>query len=223
LGKQQFLTQNYSLPQDTQFLAIDFADLVTYQLQYGNNNFYQFQYQRALNYWNKNLTDFGAIAINDSIVLYQKGAASQFNLVRTLANPPSSEIAADLSLNQEIKLLGYNKNNGQYQLFWRLDYLIPNYCLQLTLLNQKNKIVYQKIYPFAYGLLPPNENWHNQNIQTNYWFGFYGVDKGTYTAKINLLDITKGGLQLDADRSTVNIIDQKELIGPAIDLGQVII
>ncbi|NUM25914.1 MAG: DUF2079 domain-containing protein [Candidatus Buchananbacteria bacterium] len=211
LGKQQFLRSDYKLPEDTTWIALDFSDLITYQIQYGFNPYYQNQYQAALKTWPKLLDDFGLVAITDSYALYQRNATAAFELVKILDTPPINANA--VSLTNGVIFLGYQKEAGQYQLLWQL--MLPQeipYRIRLELIKD-GKTVYQKLYPFGYDLLL-NAPAGPANVQTNYWFNpDHRVAPGTYDLKLTLVKIIDGGIEVDEIRSTKNVIDQEEIIG----------
>src|SRR3989344_429039 len=223
LGKQQFLYKDYSLPTDTEYLLIDYRDLITYQLQYGQNPFYKNQYNEAVKNWAKILKDFGLIEINDTLALYQKGEKDEFKLVQILESKPEIKAAGNIILADEIEFLGYNQLTGNhFQFFWQAaTKLEKNYQLQLSL-EKDGKPIYEEIYPLAYNILPTTTWQPNQIIQTDYWFEFNKkIPPGNYDLKINIIEIQKGGIEIDPIRSTKDVIDKKAILGPAIDFGQI--
>jgi uncharacterized membrane protein len=220
LGKQQFLSKDYSLPPDTQYLAIDFSDLNTYQLQYSKNIMYQDQYNKAKNDWPKLLNNFGLIDLKDNLALFRKNTPDQFELVKTGPEIPKPKNSFDLELNQALKFLGFTQINDQYQLFWQVNSpTVTNYALTFKLLDNDNKLVKQIFLPFAYGFLT-NEN-KEKNIQTNHWFEFTNLPKGNYHLKLTVEQIESGGIEINELRGTKNTIDQAVNIGPEINLGAI--
>jgi len=219
LGKQQFLFQDYDLPADTQYLAIDYQDLVTYQLQYNKNNFYQNQYNQAVLNWPNVLEGFGLIAIKNSLALYRQGARDNFDLVEAFDQPPEISFSKNNIGDASLKFLGYNKSGNNYQLLWRRELPIKkNYYLQLTLTGTENsQLAYQKIYPLGYGELNAKNNKNKPIIQTNYWFDFSeAVPAGDYNLIIDLIEIGNGGIEVDAVRSTKDVIDIQTTIAEDI-------
>ena len=96
-----------------------------------------------------------------------------------------------------------------------------NYQLQLSL-EKDGKPIYEEIYPLAYNILPTTTWQPNQIIQTDYWFEFNKkIPPGNYDLKINIIEIQKGGIEIDPIRSTKDVIDKKAILGPAIDFGQI--
>ncbi len=225
LGKQQFLQADYNLPADTQYILIDFEELLTYYLQYQQNNFFKKQYELAQKEWQNILSDFGLIEISDTLALYKKGEKNKYDLVGYLDKMPNIANQNELFASSNIKFLGYNKTQNSYQLFWRVinpQQYKKNLWLQLTW-QDGNKTVEQKIYPFGYNLISPNRLGVNQIIQTNYWLDSKNSPAGAYNLKMSLIEIERGGVELDSLRATKNIIDKYEALGSPIDLGKITI
>ena len=216
LGKQQFLSRDYALPEATKFLAVDFNDLITYNVQYGRNPYYQSQYQQALTNWPKVLTGFGLTAIEDGVALFQRGANDNYQLLKFLDQPPGLE-QKPITLNEQITFLGYQKNNQTHELFWQLVLpLSKSYQLKLEV-RDSEQIIYEQFYPLAYDLLigaTPG----TPTVQTNYWFS---LDKklppGTYHLKINLVEITEGGIDINALRGTETVVNKELIVGTILD------
>lgn len=219
LGKQQYLLGDYALPTKTEYLLIDFQDLIAYQLQYGFNPFYQKQYQTAVQTWPKNLAGFGLIDIKGTAALYQKGAQTKYTLIEELPDLPGEEMTP---LAAGLDFTGFNRSGGKFQLFWRINFPLKEiYRLKLLVYDDKN-FIYEKIYPLAYDLLLDPSFSGKKNIQTNYWFGLDDIlAPGNYELKIRLLTLGGGGLEIDPIRSTTGVIDEEIPIGPKISLGSI--
>ncbi len=215
LGKQQFLSNDYNLPPDTEFLAVDFADFVTYQIQYGQNLYYQSQYHQALQQWPEILDGYGLIFIDDTLALFKKGSDNIYQLLSFLDQPPINQ--NQLKINDNITFLGYQKNDQTYQLIWQFDLPLPkSYQLKLEITDSE-QTVYQKIYPLAYDLLIGQEP-NTKIVQTNYWFNLKKtIPPGNYRLKLSVIEITGGGIEVDGVRSTKNVIDEERLIGQIIN------
>jgi len=169
--------------------------------------FYQDQYALALENWPGVLNNFGLIDINDSLALFQRGAENKFNLIKTHDQAPRISFIKNMT-SENLEFIGYNKNNKTYELFWQSSIKDKtNYYLRLSI-NKDNKIFYQKTYPLGYGLFEGKKI-----IQTNYWFEFpKTLASAVYTLKIDVVDIQSGGIEIDAIRSTENIIDDEIII-----------
>ncbi|HLC89903.1 MAG TPA: DUF2079 domain-containing protein [Patescibacteria group bacterium] len=218
LGKQQFLSADYALPRDTEYLVLDFSEFLTYQFQYGNNPIYQPPYEKSLKTWPQILTDFGLIKIKNNFALFQKGTANKFELIKKITAAPVIQSPTNLIFDDQINFLGFNQINNQYQLFWEINPPINHYYLNLKLIKN-DQTSDQKIYPLAYGLL--TDAGEKQIIQTNHWFYFNDLPPGSYQLKADLATISAGGVEIDAIRSTKNVIDQMTQLGPTIDLGEI--
>ncbi|OGY44517.1 MAG: hypothetical protein A2729_01650 [Candidatus Buchananbacteria bacterium RIFCSPHIGHO2_01_FULL_39_14] len=219
LGQQQFLNKNYFLPADAQYLLVDFSDLLTYQLQYGNNPFYQKQFELAQTNWPKIFENFGLVAIQNNYSLWQKGEKNQFDLVKKLTIQPNIAWPKEINLNEKIKYLGFNKNDNRYELFWGINKPIKNYYLEIKLINQDTAIE-TRLYPFAYGWLAGNNDDQKQLIQTNYWFSWSKkIPPGDYELIVRLVEIISGGIEIDETRSTKPVLDKKIELGPELNLG----
>lgn len=217
LGKQQFLFDDYELPEDTQYLLIDFQDLLTYQLQYDNNLFFKQQYNYGIKNWPNVLKNFGLIDIKNSYGLFQKGQKNKFELIKTFDQLPKITFAGNLSGDASIKFIGYNKLGNNLQLFWRQDSPInKNYYIKLNIITDE-VIRYTKIYPLGYGLLTSSEVKNKKIIQTNYWLEFKDSLPGSgYKIDIDLIEIIEGGVEIDALRGTKNVIDSEITIAKNI-------
>jgi uncharacterized membrane protein len=222
LNKQQFMFKDYPLPAQTQFLAIDFDDLVTFLLQYGLNEAYIKEYDAALANWQNNLAGFGLIFVKDNVALFQKGSADLFELVRITGEPATPEYPAQMAINDGLAYLGHSKTGGAYQLFWQAELPFKkNYLLRLTL-EKDGQIAYQRLYSLGYNRLNSGTQKGEIKIQTNYWFEFDDrAPRGQYRAYLQVLEIKRGQLVMDPLRSTKNQVNQEKTWGQKIDLGEV--
>jgi len=221
LGKQQFMYTDYILPPQTQYLAVDFNDLITYQLQYGMNPMYKNQYLTGRRNWPSLLSDFGLIAVNDTTAIFEKSAAAKFQLIATDVLPPAGD-ETEITIDSQIKYLGFKKIGNECQLFWETNLPLQNdYQLQVSLIK-KEKVIYQKIYPFAYDLLDAPELTGKKNIQTNYWFGDNASwPRGDFDLTLNVIRIKKGSIEINGLRGSDNTIYSFDKIGPDINLGKI--
>ncbi|MEA2064868.1 MAG: hypothetical protein U9O66_01045, partial [Patescibacteria group bacterium] len=107
-----------------------------------------------------------------------------------------------------------------YSLFWQtIQNLDKNYQLQLEIIDNSDEIVWQKIYPLAYGIYPTSEWKKNEIIQTNYWFLIpEKFLNNEYNLQISLIDIKKGYVELDRLKTVVDVIQHYDQIGEKIIL-----
>lgn len=206
LGKQQFLSTDYSLPEDTEFIVFDFKDLITYQLQYGYNQFYSQQYQASLNNWTSLFNGFGLIDMTGSIGLYQKNQPDQIELI---SYQPEGLInnRQDVVVNDEIIFLGNNLDSNKIEIFWQIRQPLEK-TYRLKFIAEKNgKRLAESIYPFAYDLLETDVP-GTKKIQTNYWLEFNKNLPDDYDVKFQILTVEDGGIEIDGIRSTHDVIDK---------------
>jgi len=223
LGKKQFLVKDYNLPPETEYIILDYQSLISYQLQYQQNPFYRQQYQVALNHWSKTLDGFGLIALDGTTALYKKGAENKFKLIEVLTEAPKIDFPLNDSLAGQLKFLGYNQpEEKHYQFFWQVKQNINSHYQLLITWRQNDKIIGQKIYPLAYDILPTNQWSSGQIIQTDYWFATNKkLPAGNYDLTLELIEITKGGLDIDGIRSATNSVDEFERLADPIAIGQI--
>jgi uncharacterized membrane protein len=207
LGKQQFLTKDYNLPQDTEYIIFDYSNLLTYQLQYGNSAFYQEQYEKGKNLWPNALEGFGLIEIKDSLALYEKSRENKVKLVEKFDNQPEVANIINTKINSQIKLIGYNNTENGYELFWQIENINDNYQVKFIFENE------EKLYPFTYGLTNLSGI-----VKTSYWPIFYKKNPSSDGLKIQLIRVEGGGLEINEIRGTKNVIDSFKIIGPEIKL-----
>jgi len=237
LGRQQYVQepQSYTLPQDTQYLLFDFQDLVTYQIQYENSLTYQGAYLEGDNNLRQIIEEgnYGIKELIDTYVLFEKNQTSEIQLYEKINPPYSIKNKKEINLDNQIKFLGWERNNlsskmamADYQtsslsFFWQAQKsLDKNWQLKLEFEDQDNQVLYQKVYPLAYGLYPTTEWKIGEIIKTNY--NFLVPDKIlSRTARLNLsLVELEGYLTLDGIRSAQRKITSQELLGQKISLNK---
>lgn len=221
LNKQQFLVKDYTLPENTEYLVIDYSDFPVYLIQYGITNTFKKEYLAALNQWPNNLKDFGLIWQKGTVSIYKKGASNSYDLVK-LAPPVKPENSLDIKIDDNITFLGFTKLDNQYQFFWQSKKTLEkNYLLNFLVKDKKNKTVYEKVYPFAYFLIYNQPN-QELNFQTNYWFfPTKKIAGGEYNLKLQVVEMLKGRMDVSPWRSTSDLIFDKNILGQEIDLGKI--
>lgn len=231
LGKKQFSNQDYILPDDINYYLINFSDLITYQLQIENNELYDEQYKTGDNRLREYLKNYGIIKITNNIALFKKNYQSDKKLLKIFNKknftPDDKFISKQINLDNKILFLGYNSSidNNSSKLhcsfFWQIiQSLNENYQLQLEIIDNSNKIVWQKIYPLGYGIYPTSEWKKNEIIQINYWFLIpEKFSDNKYNLQINLINIKDGHVKLDRLKTIVDVIQNYEEIGEKIKLN----
>jgi len=204
LGQQQYLKKEYNLPENTEYILFDYSDLLTYQLQYGNNSFYQERYIKAVKKFPVIFKDYGLVSIKGLTALYKKNQPNSIELIKIVDNT-TIDNPQNIILNENITFVGHNKKENYYQLFWKLKEPIgTGYYLEVV--TDNGSIV----YPFTYGENIEIEE--QKMLQTNFWF------EAKENFKFKLIKVIKGGIEINNIRSTKNVIDEKEEIGPEISI-----
>lgn len=193
IGKQQFLSKEYKLPEETEYLVVDFEDLLTYQLQYGNNDFYQETYNQAKNGWGSILEPYGIIFLSGNTAIYQKNSENSLQAIEII---PEEDLNETSSLSPNI---GYIEHSiiGQ-KLAIKLAIKEGPESLYLKI-NTPKKIYYS---PLGYGILT---QFINKKIQVN-----YQLEQDINS--IEIVNIISGGVEIAPNRSTRNIIDEEKII-----------
>ena len=193
LGKQQFLTAGYALPTDTEYLLIDFKDFLSYHLQYGVSEFFQSHYQKRLSQWPEVLNDYGLVDINKSLSLWKKNELNSLFLIVEATADQEIKNQSNLIIEENLKFLGYAKHDNYLELFWEVKKLEKSYFLKIN-----------DIYlPLGYGLLN-QDVWENKKVKTTYYF--------PEVSQLAIVEIITGGLELDAKRSTIDVIDDLRVL-----------
>jgi uncharacterized membrane protein len=235
LGKKQYSDQEYTLPNDTEYLLMNLNDFIYYQFLYeqtkdGNNKIRDLIKEG----------NFGLWKIIDDFVIFKKDFLSNNKVYEN--NPKTETLGQkNINLDNKIEFIAWqnlnrldNKlqlsetifNNKKYKtldisLFWEaLEKVDDNFLLLLTIKNDE-KTVYKKLYPIAGGLYPTADWQKGEKIQTNYWFLIPDyLRKGGYEINIQLIKL-KADVQLSGTRSMELKIYKTETIGQEINLGQI--
>jgi len=229
VGKKQFSDLDYQLPTDTEFLLFDFADAITYAVQFPGSQQWDKLYQAGDDNFRKLIDNrYGITRIADTLVIMQQDAGSKIKLFQI--NPNLDEITHQqpVNLNDQITFLGWSKpdlpdneavNLLPITLYFQAEQKMDkDFQLKLLIKDKSGQIVRQKYYALAYGLYPTSEWPTKATIKVNYWFFIPQNIAGAATdLEIQLVAI-KGFLELDGQRSAVPTITEEELIGPSITL-----
>jgi len=221
-GSKQYSPEKYVLPENVEYAAIDFSDLITYQIQYSKEGFYPSGYQRMRDLF---LNNFGLVEITDTQSLWKKNHASEIKLVEFAADFAITN-PQNINLDDKISFLGYSSpqmtTSGQVPLigisfFWKpLTTVTEDYQLRIAYLDQGGKILYQRYFPLAYGLYPSSQWPPTKIIKTNQWLLLPQKYLGKITQlKINLVKL-QGYLGLDNIKSAQLKITDEKIIGDPI-------
>lgn len=219
LGEQQFLAAPYQLPDDTEYLIVDWRDLVTYQLQYGFHPFYRDQYVWALKNWPNVLKGFELLDQTATTALLKKNQSPTNKPATVITNLPPTMIGPAVSIDDALDLMGYWQEQTKINLAWQLNKDIDRiYRLEFT--YRKNDVALKKItLPWAYDLFYQTSP--NQLIETSYWLGKTNLPPDTYDLTMRVLTINGGGVELNNWRSADDVIDQTEKLSTEIKLGSI--
>lgn len=217
LGSRQFLRASEQLPNITEYVVFDYQDLITYQLQYGNNPFYEKRYHDRLWEWPDQLEGFAPVAVADTLVLFKK-------------NPAEKEIIWLVRREQAAGNRAPVSDTGFIEAAHGADWLtvvwdgasIPaeERIIVLTLTDAQGNTS-TRSYPWAYGMFY-GESSSNDTLTMRYRLGLEsGLASGDYNASITLSTVDGGGIEIDSARSTKNVIDHTITFGQPIAIGKI--
>lgn len=248
LEKTQFAAQDYTLPEETEYLLIDFDDLITYQVHFPKTSWIKDYYSQGDDNLRRILEErnFGIVSVLDTLVLFKKNYKNDIKLYELKSENQVKELNAtneEIILDDKVELLGWESNSepasaprplrlakhgGQafirfrapqtFSFYWQaLQTLEEDYQLRVTITNQDNKLVQQKIYPLAYGLYPTSEWKPGEIIKTNYWFLIPKGFNENIKFNIELVKID-GHLEMNGIRSGERKITKTEVFGERVEL-----
>ena len=221
-GTKQYSAEKYVLPQTVNYALIDSRDFLVYQSQYSKNTDLYYQGDNRIRDILKE-RNFGLVKVIDDYTLWQKDYSSELKLYEQLKSGEEIKNNLAVNLDNQIKFLGYSSPNIRKEdnlsilslsLYWQaLKPIEKNYQLQLEYLDQNNKVIYQKIYPLAYGLYPTSEWSDIEIIKTNQslYLPSSLTDKIS-SARISLVDL-ESYLGLNKIKSAEIKITKNKIIG----------
>lgn len=224
-GKKQMSEKPYSSPSKIDYLAVDFEDFLAFQFQYPNN------YSEDCQNLKKILREenFSLMEFFDDFAILKRNEADEINLIQIIKNNPDKNKDSVLE-NNEIEYLGSSrpvilrkKMAGQeIQFFettlsWQISRKIKkNYQLKLGFENESGKIIYEKIYPLAYGFYPTSRWQLDEKITTTYRFLIpKDLVKEKLKVWLSLVDL-EGSTRLNKIRSVFNYYEKQNQIGEKI-------
>ncbi|MFA5076012.1 MAG: DUF2079 domain-containing protein [Patescibacteria group bacterium] len=209
IGKHQYSNLDYQLPADTEYLLIDSADFITYDLQFNFVAFYQPFYSDGAARLRQTINqgDFGLVKTEDLISLWQKNYPSDQQQLYTITE---SQPPADIFTCYQPSAIDYRLPiSCQFQTSQMID---DNYELELVIKDSNDQTIYSRFLPFAYGLYQANELKPDELISFDYSLVLpEQIQKTADQITINLVKIS-GGLEISDWRGVKNMIDQKEII-----------
>ena len=230
LGKKHLSTADFLLPQ-VDYLLLDAADMIEFYLHFTNRISFSRLYWGGAKNMRETITRLNLQPIyqSDSLILFKKDAALADSEAAAPVSPalgktsaPNTqlpyEIIATAPLSDEIRnfgqieLITLRKENNVLAMWWRAKEKInDDYFLELEMRDVYGKIIFVKIYPPAYGLLPTHDWPAGQIVKISQILPNIpqAVDW-----QLRLLKI-KGDIELGPLNDTRLIIDKKEIFGSA--------
>ncbi len=197
LGRQQYNAGEYKIPGDTQYLLINFADFVTFHLQYEKSasSYYYQGDNNLLNVIKEH--DFILQKVNQNLALWQRDGNDQgLSLWQAYSTRSQIKYPAEEKIGTDLEFLGFNQENKLISFYFKvLQPINKNYFIKIN----------EKLYPLGYGLFPTSEWPENQIVQIN----FFNLPKLEDVQILNLA----GGLELDEVGSVEDVLDKTEIIG----------
>lgn len=235
LGKRQFSDIDYRIPDDTEYAVVNADDALIYHVTYEETD------EKNLSGDNR-LREFldpklrGCQFMIDRFIVYKRDTA-------TVCQPFAEQVPAQLlstaiRVNENISFVGWSSNgtrslNTETQILnghtyrvlplttqWRADQSLDrDYSFKLTL-SRGDTVVYEKRYPFAYGLFVPT-SWQVGSVnETTYRFlipDWIGDANGLVVRlQVELLD---GRLWLDDWRGVSPTYSKITARGDPVEIG----
>lgn len=234
IGKKQFSSLDYALPQDTQVLLFDFNDMLTYSIQFPNSQQWKQYYPMGDNNFRKLIKDgnYQTTAVTDTLVRMDKNASADKVLYQIAENFSDVSYPKQVNFDNGLTFLGWSPDseqqttNHEQQLlplslyFQTGKKLIKDYQLNLIIKNKNGQVVQQKYYPLAYGLYPTSEWQVGEKIKMNYWFLIpQKIATTDYTIELQLVYL-EGFLKLNGLRTAVPEITKITALEPTIELNR---
>jgi len=143
----------YHLPDKVDYALIDFNDWLTFGGFYGLSN-----YQHLVDFFRSN--HWGAIDVENNVVLFKKGADDKYRLFDILKDRPIPSHSTDDLIDQRIKLYGYDAkligtNQLQLILYWKpLKPESKDIHWFIDFIDYNGKIFAEQIRPMDYQIWP---------------------------------------------------------------------
>lgn len=190
IGKTQYSEANYKLPNDTEYLLIDFNDFFIYNIQFPDSFVYKKFFNLADDNMRELLKHYNLVKIFDDQALFRLSRnTEEMPLYQITGKKPKHE--QNVELEDKINFIGWeildqkatniksDKRLFPISMFFQAKTNLSsddpkepskNYQLKMLITNKKNEVLYEKFYPLGYGIFPTSEWPLDQNTQINYWF-----------------------------------------------------
>ena len=203
IGRQQYSDQPYVIPDTTEYLLIDFSEIATYQLQYGGVAFYQPFLAGSDDRLRQLLLrgNYGVIDQVDTTFLFQKNAGGALSEVTDSAarvGRDSFTCAATATTTLSFSC------QAQFATLPTADYQ-----LQLRLLSAKDRLVAERLLPFAYGLQTTSRLAVGHGATMTYQLLW--PTKKAATACVDLVE-NRGGIMINDWRGLTPLVDRQTVI-----------
>ena len=197
LGQQQYGAGPYLIPDNTQYLLLDYNDFLTYHVQYGED--IKDYYYQGDNNLRKLLLEkiYKLKKASCNLALYQKDYQGQdLALYQVLDKIPEQVQSPAQPISDQLEYLGSIKEGNKLTLFFRpLTEIKTNYFLQAG----------SQIYPLGFGFYPASE-WQKDEIIALSFYDLPSVEK------MSVLNMS-GQLKLNGLGSTFEDLQKKEVLG----------
>jgi uncharacterized membrane protein len=197
LGQQQYGAGPYLIPDNTQYLLLDYNDFLTYHVQYGED--IKDYYYQGDNNLRKLLLEkiYKLKKASRNLALYQKDYQGQdLALYQVLDKIPEQVQSPAQPISDQLEYLGSIKEGNKLTLFFRpLTEIKTNYFLQAG----------GQIYPLGFGFYPASE-WQKDEIIALSFYDLPSVEK------MSVLNMS-GQLKLNGLGSTFEDLQKKEVLG----------
>lgn len=222
LNKQQFLINDYDLPESTEYIIIDFQDIFSYKIQYGLNEAFSKSYNLAFENWTKNLSGFNLFFANSQGAILKHGEDNKIKLIEIYQKVPDITTKKQVTINDSIDFLGFNTTADRLELFWKINSPLGSDYQQHIVCEKNNEVVYERHQLFNYGLLNKENTSDQIFVQSNYWLKILSAHP-YYPCRltIQIEEVNFGQLIITPWRSTKMKIDKVKNLGPKIDLGEI--
>lgn len=231
IGKKQFSTLDYRLPEDVKTLMFDFNDLLVYSVQFPNSSQWQLYYPEGDNRLRRILEQgkYGVVKIADNLVKMEKGAVADIPLYQILDSDSAIPNKQNIRYDNGLNFLGWSADTiiteGQSRLlplsvsFKTAKKLAKDYQLKIGFKNTAGEIIHQKYYPLAYGLYPTTEWLPEEIVKTNYYL-LIPPEIWTDGFTIDLQPVYLNGfLILDGLRTAVPNVSEEDPLLPVVNVG----
>ncbi|MDD5340923.1 MAG: DUF2079 domain-containing protein [Patescibacteria group bacterium] len=197
LGKQQYNAGDYIVPNETEYLLLNFNDFVGFHLQY-ETAAKEYYYQGAAN-MRKLLLDknYHLKMVSGNLALWQRNyQGAEPTLYTIFQKMPEIKNSQNIKLADQIEFLGSNQTGNIISLYFRpLKQISENYLIKLD----------GQIYALGYGFYPTSSWQTGQIVQIN----FYDLPK---VNNVEILSMS-GGYELNGIGSISSVIDSEKSLG----------